>query len=161
MTDRYAAINHLTRAAMRSSRREEVLASSLLSVYCLDVLILHGWKEIAAYLDLPVERVRKFHTHYGMPVHRVLEKATVAHTDALIEWLFRMDRLERKLEAEGKLGPPRARKDVRLKEILGLKVGYATEEERRAAREAWAVRRAERIRMKREARNGQSAPAHS
>ncbi len=62
--------------------------------------MLVGWKGIADYLGVSVNVARSFHRDYGLPVIRIARKRVFIHRDAVVEWFFRLDRMQRKFIAE-------------------------------------------------------------
>lgn len=77
--------------------------------------MLVGWKQIADYLGVPQNVAVRWHKEYGMPVIRIAAKRVFVHRDALVEWFFRLDKMQRKFIDEtmekvapgGKVNPRR------------------------------------------------------
>lgn len=69
--------------------------------------MLVGWNTIAEYLGVPRRTAVSFHKDYGMPVIRIARKRVFIHRDAVVEWFFRLDRMQRKFieEAVDKSAP--------------------------------------------------------
>lgn len=69
--------------------------------------MLVGWKAIADYMGVSVEVSRRFHRDYGLPVIRIARRKVFIHRDAVVEWFFRLDRMQRKFidEAVERLAP--------------------------------------------------------
>ena len=69
--------------------------------------MLVGWEQIADYLGVPSRVARGFHKDYGLPVIRIARKRVFVHRDAVVEWFFRLDRMQRKFidEAVSRLAP--------------------------------------------------------
>lgn len=69
--------------------------------------MLVGWDSIAEYLGVPVNVARSFHKEYGLPVIRIARRRVFIHRDAVVEWFFRLDRMQRKFidEAVERLSP--------------------------------------------------------
>lgn len=62
--------------------------------------MLVGWKAIADYMGVTTTVAIGFHKDYGLPVIRIARKRVFVHRDAVIEWFFRLDRMQRKFIAE-------------------------------------------------------------
>lgn len=69
--------------------------------------MLVGWKAIADYMGVTTTVAIGFHKDYGLPVIRIARKRVFVHRDAVVEWFFRLDRMQRKFidEAVSRLAP--------------------------------------------------------
>lgn len=69
--------------------------------------MLVGWKQIADYLGVTQSVAVRWHKEYGMPVIRIVARRVFVHRDALVEWFFRLDKMQRKFidETRDKLAP--------------------------------------------------------
>ncbi len=63
--------------------------------------ILVGWLEISQHLGVTEAVAQGWWRECGVPVTRLLGKSVVTLKGALHEWLFRMDRAERRLLGQG------------------------------------------------------------
>ena len=59
--------------------------------------MLVGWRAIAEYLGVPQTVATRWHREYGMPVIRIVNRKVFIHRDALVDWFFRLDRMQRKV----------------------------------------------------------------
>lgn len=62
--------------------------------------MLVGWDAIAEYLGVCKATAVKYHKNWGMPVIRIMRKRVLIHRDALTEWYFRLDRMQRRVISE-------------------------------------------------------------
>lgn len=90
--------------------------------------MLVGWLQIADYMGVTAAVARSFHRDYGLPVIRIARKRVFIHRDAVVEWFFRLDRMQRKFidEAVANLAPGSNRTPARkhwLKYIKEKQVG--------------------------------------
>ncbi len=63
----------------------------------------HGWKEIAGYLGCSLNTATRWHERLGMPVMRTQGRKVFTTERAISNWVFKMDRYQRKMMKE--MGP--------------------------------------------------------